>query len=240
MILVDTNVLVAAARTADTHHVAAARLLRETDERFLVAPTVLAETCYLLHEFGGPAPEVAFLRSIAAGELELAVLTVADTARMAELTEHYADLGLGGTDAVAGGPSRTPGPDHPGDLRPPALHRRATRTYPQLHPAAHLTPRQHPREVSTRRSELAQSTAGKQHATHGSTRRLPRTFGACAAAAPTPGALPSKNAATLFTETASATARPEACCGTAQVSDTHPPSPGQEGPSQTLGVLNPA
>ncbi len=74
-------------------------LLRETDDRFLVAPTVLAETCYLLHEFGGPAPEVAFLRSIAAGELELAVSTVADVARMAELAERYADLGLSGTDA---------------------------------------------------------------------------------------------------------------------------------------------
>ncbi len=83
----------------DTHHAAAARLLRETDDRFLVAPTVLAETCYLLHEFGSPAPEVAFLRSIAAGELELAVLTVADVMRMAELTERYADLSLGGTDA---------------------------------------------------------------------------------------------------------------------------------------------
>jgi len=71
VILVDTNVLVAAARTTDTHHVAAARLLRETDDRFLVTPTVLAETCYLLHAFGGPAPEVAFLRSSAAGELEL-------------------------------------------------------------------------------------------------------------------------------------------------------------------------
>ena len=35
MILVDTTVLVAAARTADTHHVAAARLLRQTDDRFL-------------------------------------------------------------------------------------------------------------------------------------------------------------------------------------------------------------
>jgi len=81
VILVDTNVLGAAARTADTHHVAAARLLRETDDRFLVAPTVLAETCYLLHEC--PAPEVAFLRSIAAGELELVVLTVADVVRMA-------------------------------------------------------------------------------------------------------------------------------------------------------------
>jgi len=69
------------------HHVAAARLLRETDDRFLVTPTVPAETCYLLHEFGGPAPKVAFLRSSAAGELELAVLTVADVARMAELAE---------------------------------------------------------------------------------------------------------------------------------------------------------
>ncbi len=99
MILVDTNVLVAAARTADNHHVAAAPLLRETDDRFLAAPTVLAETCYLLNIFGGPAPEVAFLHSIAAGELELAVLTVADVVRMAELAERYADLGLGGTDA---------------------------------------------------------------------------------------------------------------------------------------------
>ncbi len=60
---------------------------------------MLAETCYLLDDFGGPAPEVAFLRSIAAGELDLAVLTVADVARMAELAERYADLGLGGTDA---------------------------------------------------------------------------------------------------------------------------------------------
>ncbi len=97
--LVDTNVLVAAARTTDTHHGAATCLLRETDDRFLVAPTVLAETCYLLHEFGGPAPEVSFLRSIAAGELELAALTVDDVTRMAELAERYADLGLGGTDA---------------------------------------------------------------------------------------------------------------------------------------------
>jgi len=55
VILVDINVLVAAARAADTYHVAAARFLRETDDRFLVAPTVLAETCYLLHDFGCPA-----------------------------------------------------------------------------------------------------------------------------------------------------------------------------------------
>ncbi len=101
---------------------------------FLVAPTVLAETCYLLHEFGGPAPEVAFLRSIAAGELELAVLTVADVARMAELAERYGRPGPGRHRCLAGGLGRTPGPDHPGDLRPPALHRRASRTHPELSP----------------------------------------------------------------------------------------------------------
>lgn len=99
MILVDTNVLVAAARTADTNHAAAARLLREVDERLLLSPLVVAETCYLLHELGGPAPEVRFLRSIAAGDFDLGVLGPIDAGRMAELAERYADLGLGGTDA---------------------------------------------------------------------------------------------------------------------------------------------
>ncbi len=60
MILVDTNVLVAAARTADTNHDAAAQLLETLDEPLLVPPTVLAEVCYLLHEWGGPAPRSGF------------------------------------------------------------------------------------------------------------------------------------------------------------------------------------
>jgi len=36
---------------------------------------------------------------LGAGELRLVDLTLADVDRMAELTERYADLGLGGTDA---------------------------------------------------------------------------------------------------------------------------------------------
>jgi len=99
VILVDTNILVAAARTADTNHRPAAQLLQDADDALLVTPGVIAETCYLLHDLGGPRPEVEFLRSIAAGGLELAELTVADVARMAELCERYADLGLGGTDS---------------------------------------------------------------------------------------------------------------------------------------------
>jgi predicted nucleic acid-binding protein len=99
VILVDTNILVAAARTADTNHRPAAQLLQNADDALLVTPGVIAETCYLLHDHGGPRPEVEFLRSIATGGLELAELTVPDVARMAELCERYADLGLGGTDA---------------------------------------------------------------------------------------------------------------------------------------------
>ena len=99
MILVDTNVLVAAARTADVNHTAAAGLLRSAVEPLLVPPTVLAEVCYLLSEWGGPSAEVRFLRSFRPGGLKLADLTTAAVARMADLTERYADLRLGGTDA---------------------------------------------------------------------------------------------------------------------------------------------
>ena len=99
MILVDTNVLVAAARTADTNHDAAARLLETLNEPLLVPPTVLAEVCYLLNEWSGPDTEARFLRDFRPRGLQLAELTTADVARMADLVERYADLRLGGTDA---------------------------------------------------------------------------------------------------------------------------------------------
>ena len=99
MILLDTNVLVAAARTADTNHHSAAQLLESLDEPRLVPPTVVAEVCYLLGEWGGPDAEVRFLRDFRPGGLQLAELTDTDVARMADLAERYADLRLGGTDA---------------------------------------------------------------------------------------------------------------------------------------------
>lgn len=46
-----------------------------------------------------PKAEVQFLRDIRPGGLQLAELTTADVARMADLVERYADLRLGGTDA---------------------------------------------------------------------------------------------------------------------------------------------
>ena len=101
MILVDTNVLVAVANRADDHHRAARDLLERATERLLVPATVIAEVCYLIgsRDRGGAAAEAQFLRSFATGALELAELTAADLARMAELVVQYADLGLGGTDA---------------------------------------------------------------------------------------------------------------------------------------------
>ena len=99
MILVDTNVLVAAARTADVNHHIAVRLLNTMSEPRLVPPTVVAEVCHLLSEWGGPDAEVRFLRDFRPGGLRLAELTDTDVARMADLAERYADLRLGGTDA---------------------------------------------------------------------------------------------------------------------------------------------
>jgi uncharacterized protein len=65
----------------------------------LVSPTVIAEVCYLLHERSGSIAEVQFLRAFGRGELDLTDLAPSDVARMADLAERYADLGLGGTDA---------------------------------------------------------------------------------------------------------------------------------------------
>jgi hypothetical protein len=99
VILVDTNILVAVANNNDTNHAAAVNLVASVTEPLAIVPTVLAEVCYLIHERGGAQVEVAFLRSVARSELTLVELTVTDVARMAELADTYADLGLGGTDA---------------------------------------------------------------------------------------------------------------------------------------------
>jgi uncharacterized protein len=62
VILLDTNLLVVAARTADTNHHSAAQLLETLVHPRLVPPTVVAEVCYLLSEWGGPDAEIRFSR----------------------------------------------------------------------------------------------------------------------------------------------------------------------------------
>lgn len=60
----------------------------------------MAEAGWLIDRQLGPAAEADFARSIAAGEMRVEALTDTDRARVAELVERCADLGLGGVDVV--------------------------------------------------------------------------------------------------------------------------------------------
>jgi predicted nucleic acid-binding protein len=101
VILVDANVLIALASRSDQNHKTASQWVESTDDALLVPPTVIAEVCFLVGERNRDRrAEVEFLRSFAdPNGLQLAELTPDDLARMADLTEQYATLGLGGTDA---------------------------------------------------------------------------------------------------------------------------------------------
>jgi predicted nucleic acid-binding protein len=69
VIVVDTNVLVALADRRDAHHVRSRDWLARCDDRLIVLPTVLAETCYMIDRFLGPAAEP---RSSTVSDLDLA------------------------------------------------------------------------------------------------------------------------------------------------------------------------
>lgn len=102
MIVVDTNVLVALADRGDAHHAQCRDWLSGCDEPLLVPPTVLAEACYLIDKYLGPAAEAAFLDSVGTGprhRFQFVGLVDGDVRRMAELVRRYADRRLGGTDA---------------------------------------------------------------------------------------------------------------------------------------------
>ncbi|MGQ0466567.1 MAG: type II toxin-antitoxin system VapC family toxin [Sporichthyaceae bacterium] len=102
MVVVDTAPLVAAAIVDDDHHRECVDLLtglRLARRRLLLSPLVVAEVGYLLMRDGGPGVEAGFLRSIHNGDFTLVDLVPRDIARMVELVETYADLGLGSTDA---------------------------------------------------------------------------------------------------------------------------------------------
>ena len=98
MLVVDTSVLLAAADNADPDHDPCIRTIQDAGP--LVTTTlVVAETAYLIGRQLGAAAEAGFFRAVAAGEIQVEPITPADTRRIADLIETYADLGLGGTDA---------------------------------------------------------------------------------------------------------------------------------------------
>ena len=86
----------------DKHHAKCTEWFCRNDDVLLVVPTVVAEACYLIDRYLGPAAEAAFLDSVGIGDnyaFQLAGLADSDLRRMAELVRRYADRHLGGTDA---------------------------------------------------------------------------------------------------------------------------------------------
>lgn len=98
MLLVDTNVLLAAADTSAAEHQQCAALLDEHEDVAIPTP-VAAETAWMIEARLGAAAEAAFVTSLATGELPVLELTAGDWRRCAELVARYADLRLGLVDA---------------------------------------------------------------------------------------------------------------------------------------------
>ena len=68
MIVVDTNILYALADRRDKHHAECTEWFRRNVDVLLVVPTVVAEACYLIDRYLGPAAEAAFLDSVGIGD----------------------------------------------------------------------------------------------------------------------------------------------------------------------------
>jgi predicted nucleic acid-binding protein len=99
VLIVDAGRLYAAAATRDIHHERAVELLAASTRPLLVPALVVTEVSYLLSDRIGPHAELAFARSVAAGELLVEPVLDSEWDRIAELTEQYLDRPLGTTDA---------------------------------------------------------------------------------------------------------------------------------------------
>jgi uncharacterized protein len=93
-ILVDTGILYALADADDRWHQAANAWLEDVSELLIVSVTALPEVAYLLHTRLGAAAELAFVQSLAGGELEVEDLRRADLVRSAEVMRRYPEIGL--------------------------------------------------------------------------------------------------------------------------------------------------
>ncbi len=99
MLIVDAGPLYAAAAMRDKHHARAVELLSKAPRPLVVPALVVTEVSYLLGDRIGPHAELAFARSVAAGELVVEPVLDSEWERIAELTEQYLDLPLGIVDA---------------------------------------------------------------------------------------------------------------------------------------------
>ena len=95
--VVDAGPLYAAADSDDDDHKRCRAVLARADLRLVIPALVIAEATYFVGRRLGTRAEAAFLRGLAAFDVEGP--SPEDYVRIGELVETYADLPLGGTDA---------------------------------------------------------------------------------------------------------------------------------------------
>jgi uncharacterized protein len=100
-VLVDTGVLYALADADDAWHDRARAWLNDQTGLLIVPITVLPEVTYLMQTRLGARVELAFVRSVAAGELEIEALRQADVDRCCEVMEQRPELGFVDASLVA-------------------------------------------------------------------------------------------------------------------------------------------
>jgi uncharacterized protein len=98
VLLVDTNVLLAAADSSTREHERCAQLLDQRTD-LLITSAVAAETAWMIESRLGAFAESMFVASIAKQEIVVVDLTLADWSRASTLIAEYHDLGLGLVDA---------------------------------------------------------------------------------------------------------------------------------------------
>lgn len=99
VLLVDTNVWLAAADRRSNRHNECLELLQVRRGELASTVPVISETGWLLLDRDGPHAQQQFLASIVSGDIDVLDLGAADWARVVELCHADADLGLDLIDA---------------------------------------------------------------------------------------------------------------------------------------------
>jgi len=99
VVLVDTNVWLAAADRRSQHHAACLGVINPHRGHLVSTAQVVAETAWLLLDRDGPNAQQRFIGSILTGDIGVIDLTATDWARVHELVTTYADASLDIIDA---------------------------------------------------------------------------------------------------------------------------------------------
>jgi predicted nucleic acid-binding protein len=100
-VIVDTGILYALADADDAWHERARAWTERQADLLIVPVSVLPEVAYLLHTRLGTAPELAFVQSVAAGELDVEDLRRQDLDRCCDVLKQYPDVGFVDASIVA-------------------------------------------------------------------------------------------------------------------------------------------